>query len=476
MSWLSASIATLQQGFERGEVTSADLVAGFISRIAEIDKQGPSINAVLEINPDAWQLAEALDAERRSGQVRGPLHGIPVLVKDNIDTADKLHTSAGSIALANHYAREDAFLVKRLRDAGAIILGKANMTEWANFMSDHMPNGYSSRGGQVLNPYGPGKFDVGGSSSGSAAAVAANLATAAVGTETSGSILSPASQNSLVGIKPTVGLISRSGIIPIAHSQDTAGPIARTVADAAVLLGVLTGIDPADPATRASFGRTHADYTLFLDPNGLRGARIGVPRKRFFGYSPEADRLVEDALEVMRREGAVIVDPADIPHADELGEHEWTVLLYEFKADLTAYLASLGPAAPVKTLRDVIAFNERNRERAMPYFGQDLKKIARQTVDLGADMVFGFHPHAIQGIEIYKGKPIAYSLGNFVMDQKRPITRESMIIRLDLAHDGVRSIDVIPAAIEEGRPRVLTGNEAAELMAKIRAISAELAK
>lgn len=280
--WLmEATIANLQDAMADGKMTSRDLVLFYMQRIAAYDKSGPMINAILEINPDAVQIAEALDLERQLKSPRGPLHGIPVLVKDNIDTADKLHTSAGSRALADSYAPVDSFVAAKLRRAGAVIMGKTNMTEWANFMTGGMKNGYSSRGGQVQNPYGPSQFDVGGSSSGSGASVACNFTTVAIGTETSGSILSPASGNSIVGIKPTVGLISRMGIIPIAHSQDTAGPMARTVADAATLLGTLVGEDPLDAATLGSTGHYHQEYRQFLDAYGLQGARIGVPRSYY---------------------------------------------------------------------------------------------------------------------------------------------------------------------------------------------------
>src|SRR5881296_4452380 len=272
-----------------GRLTSVRLTESFLQRVATYDRSGPRLNAVLEVNPQAGEIAEALDRERASGRIRGPLHGIPVLLKDNVATADRLHTSAGSLALRESVAPRDAFLVTRLREGGAVILGKANMTEWANFMTTSMPAGYSSRGGQVVNPYDPA-LSPGGSSSGSAVAVAANLCTVAVGTETSGSILSPANQNSIVGIKPTLGLISRSGIVPIAASQDTAGPLARTVADAAALLGVLAGADPGDRATRASRAHARPDYTASLDPRGLEGARVGVPRAVFFERLSAADR------------------------------------------------------------------------------------------------------------------------------------------------------------------------------------------
>jgi amidase len=307
--------------------------------------------------------------------VRGPLHGIPVLIKDNIDTADRMTTTAGALALQGSVAPRDAFIVERLRGSGAIILGKTNLSEWANFRSTRSSSGWSGRGGQTRNPYALDRSPC-GSSSGSGTAIAANLATVSIGTETDGSIVCPAAANSLVGIKPTVGLLSRSGIIPISHSQDTPGPMARTVADAAILLGALTGVDSRDATTAASRGRAQTDYSRFLDPNGLKGARIGVVRKRFFGYSREADRLTDEAIQAMRRAGAIVVDSVEIPNMGEYDSDEFTVLLYEFKHGVNQYLAGLGPNARVRTLKDVIAFNQRNRERSMPYFGQELLEMA----------------------------------------------------------------------------------------------------
>jgi amidase len=371
------TISALQSAMARGQLTARDLVLHYLGRIAELDKAGQKLNAILEVNPDALALAEALDAERALHGPRGPMHGIPVVVKDNIDTGDKMHTSAGSLALAESRAAEDAFVVTQLRRAGAIILGKANMTEWANFMTENMPNGFSSRGGQVLNPYGPGQLDTGGSSSGSGAAVAANLTTVAIGTETSGSILSPSSQHNIVGIKPTLGLVSRTGIIPIAHSQDTAGPMARTVRDAAILLGVIAGIDERDAATLASVGRTTSDYSVFLDSEGLRGARIGVPREGFYTKLPEDKlALMNRALEKMQDLGAEIIDPVAIPSINE----PWSidVLIYEFKADLNAYLSQLGPQAKVHSLAEVIQFNEANAEVCLKH-GQTLLLSAEKT-------------------------------------------------------------------------------------------------
>ena len=362
--------AELQAGMKSGKYTARSITEKYLERIDEIDKRGPALNAVIEINPDALAIADALDKERREKGVRGPLHGIPVLVKDNIDTADRMMTTAGSLALYGSIAPRDSFVAQRLREAGAVILGKTNLSEWANFRSSHSTSGWSGRGGLTRNPYALDR-NPSGSSSGSAVAVAASLCAVAVGTETDGSIVSPASANGIVGIKPTLGLISRAGIVPIAHSQDTAGPVARTVWDAAILLGALAGVDPRDESTRASEGMAHGDYTRLLDPNGLRGARIGVARN-FFGFHERVDRLMDRAIEVMKDLGAVIVDPADIVTKGKFDDSEFQVLLYEFKSDLNAYLAALGPNAPVRSLSEVIEFNERNRDREMPCFGQEI--------------------------------------------------------------------------------------------------------
>ncbi len=357
----------------RAALLSAPLPVPLPARIDALDRRGPALRAVLETNPDALTMADSLDVERRAQGSRGPLHGIPVLIKDNVATADRMATTAGSLALVGAKPPRDAFVAERLRAAGAVILGKTNLSEWANFRSSHSSSGWSARGGQCLNPYALDRSPC-GSSSGSGAAVAANFCAVAVGTETDGSIVCPAGAHSLVGIKPTVGLVSRAGIIPIAHSQDTAGPMARTVRDAAILLGALAGSDARDPATEEGRGGRMApsDYTAFLDPHGLKGARIGVARAKLFGYHAPTDALVETAIETMRRLGATIVDPADIPHIGEYDDSELEVLLYEFKADLNRYLADLGPAAPVHTLQEVIDFNERHRSEELRYFGQDL--------------------------------------------------------------------------------------------------------
>jgi len=364
------TITDLRQGLQSGKYTSRELVEKYSDRITDIDKKGPGLYSVIEMNPDAERIAVALDRERKEKGPRSPLHGIPILIKDNIDTQDRMMTTAGSLALVGAKPQRDAFVAQRLRDAGALILGKTNLSEWANFRSTKSSSGWSGRGGQTKNPYVLERNPC-GSSSGSGAAVAANLCAAAVGTETDGSVVCPSSANSLVGIKPTVGLVSRAGIIPISHSQDTAGPMARTVSDAAILLGAMTGIDPRDEATNASRGKSVADYTQFLDKDGLRGMRLGIARKHF-GFNERVDKLMNDRLAEMKKLGAVLVDPSDIPTTGKFDDSEFEVLLYEFKADLNTYLAGLGPTAPVRSLKDVIAFNEKNSAREMPYFGQDI--------------------------------------------------------------------------------------------------------
>jgi len=367
-----ATVADLASAQAEGRLTARALTEAYLARIEAVDRSGPRLNSVIELNPDALAIAEALDAERTASGPRGPLHGIPVLIKDNIDTADRMRTSAGSLALQGSVAPRDAFVVERLRAAGAVILGKTNLSEWANFRSTRSTSGWSGRGGQTRNPYALDRNPC-GSSSGSGAAAAANLCVAAVGTETDGSIICPSNACGLVGIKPTVGLVSRAGIIPISATQDTAGPMARTVADAAALLGALTGVDPRDPATAAS--QAQADYTTFLDRDALKGARLGVVRT-MFGDNPHVIREVEAALAEMQRLGAVLIDPVEMPTQGKFDEDEYTVLLYEFKAGLNAYLAALGPDAPVTTLADLIAFNEQNHERAMPFFGQEILVLA----------------------------------------------------------------------------------------------------
>jgi amidase len=362
------TMAQMQDGMRAGRLTSRGMTQAYLERIAAMDRQGPTLRAILETNPDALSIADGLDAERRAGRVRGPLHGVPVIIKDNIDTHDRMQTTAGSLALEGNIALRDAFIVERLRAAGAVIIAKANLSEWANFRSTRSSSGWSGRGRQCRNPYVLDRTPS-GSSSGSGTAASANLCAGAIGTETDGSIISPSNACGLVGIKPTVGLVSRSGIIPIAHSQDTAGPMCRTVADAAALLGVITGVDPRDEATAASQGHIAQDYTAFLDTSGLRGLRIGiVPRANL---NPIVEEVLASAIAVLRTQGAEVVDPAPIETAGQLGSNERDVLQYEFKTDLNAYLATMPSNVPHRTLADIIAFNEANRDREMPYFGQE---------------------------------------------------------------------------------------------------------
>ena len=363
------SIVELQRRMESGRETARSVARKYLRRIEEIDRQGPALRSVIEINPDALSIADALDRERRESGARGPLHGIPILIKDNIDTADRMTTTAGSLALEGSVAERDSFVTRKLREAGAVLLGKTNLSEWANFRSTRSTSGWSGRGGLTRNPYALDRNPC-GSSSGSGVAASANLCSAAIGTETDGSIVCPSTANGIVGIKPTVGLVSRTGIIPISHSQDTAGPMARTVADAVAVLGALTGVDPDDPHTAASQGRSHADYSRFLDPSGLRGARIGLVR-RLLGFHPDVDRIVEAAVRAMQSVGASVIDPVDIPTWGQWSESEREVMYYEFKAGLNAYLARLGGASRVKSLKDLIRFNEENADREMPYFGQE---------------------------------------------------------------------------------------------------------
>ena len=363
------SVAELGEMMKQGTLTSRALTQRYLSRIDAMDKRGPAVNAVIELNPDALAIADERDAERKAGKSRGPLHGIPVLIKDNIDSADKMHTTAGSLALATNTPARDAFILERLRAAGAVLIGKTNLSEWANYRSTHSSSGWSGRGGQTRNPYGLDRNPC-GSSSGTGSAIASDFATVGIGTETDGSIICPSSINGLVGIKPTVGLWSRSGIIPISASQDTAGPMARTVADAAVLLGALVGVDPRDSATAASNGRHATDYTPFLRAGALKGARIGVARN-LAGFSNFVDAKLNEAVAAMERAGATIIDKTDLATSGKFGDAEGIVLDYEFKAGINAYLASLGPNAPCKTLADLIAFNEREKTREMPWFGQE---------------------------------------------------------------------------------------------------------
>ena len=362
-------VAALQEGMSSGKFTAHSIAQKYLDRIAAIDKQGPAINAVIELNPDALPIADSLDAERKSIGVRGPLHGIPVLIKDNIGTADRMMTTAGSLALSGFTPTRDSGVARRLREAGAVILGKTNLSEWANFRSSHSSSGWSGRGGQTRNPYVLDRNPC-GSSSGSGAAVAANLAAITIGTETDGSIVCPSSMNGVVGIKPTVGLASRAGIIPISHSQDTPGPICRTVADAAALLSAIAAVDADDPATRAPARKAFPNYTKFLDRGGLRGARIGVVRK-LFDVADNVVPVMKAALDAMKSEGAVLIDPVAIETLGKFDDSELLVLQYEFKADLHAYFAQF-PNAPVHSLKDIIEFNEQNRSSELFYFGQDI--------------------------------------------------------------------------------------------------------
>lgn len=377
------TIAELQEAMTSGLYSARTITQMYLARIEALNRRGPMLNAVIEVNPDALAIAADLDVERQESGVRGPLHGIPILIKDNIDTADKMMTTAGSLALEGNYAAQDAFIVQKLREAGAIILGKTNLSEWANFRSTRSSSGWSSRGGRTRNPYALDR-NPSGSSSGSGVAAAANFCAVAIGTETDGSIVSPASMNGIVGFKPTVGLVSRSGIIPIAHTQDTAGPMARTVTDAALVLSALTGIDPRDEMTNASEGNTHADYTQFLDKDGLKGMRIGIARN-LCGFHERVDEIIEKSIAALKRAGAIVVDPVEIKTAGALREPEWTTLQYEFKADLNNYLANVGPEVAVHSLAEVIAFNNEHRDRVMPYFGQELHIMSEEKGSLESE-------------------------------------------------------------------------------------------
>ena len=364
-----ATIDDLQARMGAGTLTARELTAAYLQRIAEIDKAGPKLNAIIELNPDALAIAEQLDAERAAGHVRGPLHGIPVLIKDNIATADRMETTAGSLALVGAKPPHDAAIVTRLHAAGAVILGKTNLSEWANFRSTNSISGWSGRGGQTHNPYALDR-NPSGSSSGSAVAVAANLCVVAVGTETDGSIVSPASVNGVVGVKPTVGLVTRTGIIPIAASQDTAGPIARTVRDAAILLGVLAGADQSDPVTQTRPADLPVDFSAALSARALKGARLGLLRGPF-GFRPKLEPVLAEVVAALQAAGAEVVDLGEFPLFREASDPETEVLRYEFKDGINAYLATLGPDAPVKTLADLIAFNEAHRAQEMPLFAQE---------------------------------------------------------------------------------------------------------
>ncbi len=375
-----ATIAELQAAMESGDLSSVELVDFYIRRIEALDQRGPTVNSVLALNPQAREIARNRDRERRSSGPRGPLHGIPILLKDNIDTHDRMQTTAGSLALVGAPAPSDSTVARKLKQAGAVILGKANLSEWANFRGFSSTSGWSGVGGNTRNPYVLDRNPC-GSSSGSGAAVSANFTAVALGTETDGSIVCPASLNGVVGIKPTVGLTSRAGVVPISHTQDTVGPYGRTVADAATVLGILTGVDPRDPGTAHSAGHFHTDYRPFLDPDGLDGVRIGVLRNGMTGYSAYTDAVFEQSLEIMADAGAVLVDPADIPTMDQLltDQAEIIVLIWEFKRDLNAYLATR-TGVPVHNLADVIAFNEAHADQELQWFGQEFMLLAEQEV------------------------------------------------------------------------------------------------
>jgi Asp-tRNAAsn/Glu-tRNAGln amidotransferase A subunit and related amidases len=377
---VEATIDDLQQLMKAGKITSKQLTAFYLKRIQEIDKNGPHLNSVIEVNPDALMIAEKADQDRKNGKTKGPLHGIPVLIKDNINTGDKMQTTAGSLALEGHKAKQDAFIIKRLRESGAVLLGKTNLSEWANFRSTRSSSGWSSRGGQTNNPYNPSRNPC-GSSSGSGVAVSANLCAIAIGTETDGSIVCPSSINGVVGIKPTVGLWSRSGIIPISHTQDTAGPMARTVKDAAILLSHLTGIDTNDVATNASDGNTSQDYTSFLNAGALKGKRIGIEKTLLKGHEA-IDALFQKAIQVMKEAGAEIIEVDVMSKVKEIGDSEFQVLLFEFKNDLNKYLAQ--EEWKLRTLQDIIDFNKANEAKVMPYFKQEIMESAQKKGDLGS--------------------------------------------------------------------------------------------
>ncbi|RAU82605.1 amidase [Pontibacter arcticus] len=375
-----ATITELQEKMKAGTYTSKQITQLYLDRINEIDKNGPKLNSVIEVNPDALRIAEAMDKERKDGKIRGPLHGIPVMIKDNIDSGDKMVTSAGSLALADNIASKDAFIVAKLREAGAVLLGKTNLSEWANFRSSRSSSGWSSRGGQTRNAYVIDRSPC-GSSSGSGVAVAANLCAVAIGTETDGSIVCPSAVNNLVGFKPTVGLVSRTGIIPISHTQDTAGPIARTVTDAAILLGAIAGTDSADGVTKESAGKTHPDYTKFLDINGLKGKRIGI-EKTFMQGHEGIDVMLKETIELLKSKGAIIVEVEIVGPIRKLGGNEFKILQYEFKDGVNKYLAQAN--SKVKSLKDVIAFNKANEPKTMPYFKQETLESSEALGDLNS--------------------------------------------------------------------------------------------
>ncbi|HKK45994.1 MAG TPA: amidase [Balneolaceae bacterium] len=370
------TVAELQKGMNSGKYTAESITQLYLDRIDEIDAAGPTLNTVIQVNPEALDIARKLDKERAQDKLRGPLHGIPIMIKDNIETGDKMMTTAGALALVGNVAESDSWVAKKLREAGAIILAKTNLSEWANFRSTRSSSGWSGREGQTRNPNVLDRNPC-GSSSGSGAAASANLCTIAIGTETNGSVVCPSSSNGVVGIKPTLGLWSRAGIIPLSHSQDTAGPMARTVTDAAILLGAITGVDPNDEVTAQSKGNSYTDYTQFLDKEGLKGARLGIARN-FFGFHKETDDVMNAAIEKMKKAGAIIVDPANYDPKEKMGDAEFTMLLYEFKNGVNEYLKGVNPDVKVSTLADIIEFNKQHKEESMPYFGQDILEMAEK--------------------------------------------------------------------------------------------------
>lgn len=376
------TVDQLQAKMEDGTYTARQITELYLDRIKAIDQDGPGLNSVIEINPDALTIADQMDEERNNGNVRGPLHGIPIMIKDNIDTGDKMMTTAGSLALEGNIVSEDAFIVSKIRAAGAILLGKTNLSEWANFRSTNSSSGWSSRGGQTNNPYALNRNPC-GSSSGSGVAVSANLCMLTIGTETDGSIVCPSSTNGVAGIKPTIGLISRSGIIPISDTQDTAGPMARTLRDAAIFLGTLTGIDNNDAKSVLSENKSYTDYTQFLDVNGLNGARIGVVKG--ISFHKDVDKLMEVAKNLMEEKGATLIEVERPENYGELGNFEYEVLKYEFKDGLNKYLAKASTNAKVENLEDVIAFNLANEAKAMPYFKQEILEMSQEKEGLESE-------------------------------------------------------------------------------------------
>ncbi len=388
------TIDELQRKMESGEMNAVEICEKYLERIKQVD---PVLKSVIELNPDAVEIARQLDEERKNGNVRGHLHGIPVLFKDNIDTGDKMQTTAGSLALEGNIAPGDAFIVKKLRDAGAVILGKTNLSEWANFRSDSSSSGWSGRGGQVRNPFCLDRSPC-GSSSGTGAAVSSNLCAIGIGTETNGSIVCPSGVNGVVGIKPTLGMWSRQGIIPIAHSQDTAGPMARTVKDAAILLGALAEFDSTDAETLIEKGEIFTDYTQFLDESGLAGMRIGIAFE-MIGFNTKVDEVFKQAVEVLKTKGAEIIEEVKFENRRKWGDPSYQVLLYEFKADLNKYLQE-HPGAPVKSMEEIIEFNKKNADREMPWFGQEIFMQAQAKGDLTTEE----YVNALKDSKKYAGK------------------------------------------------------------------------